>query len=182
MALLASSLLTTCLFSSLLLSSSPALQQELLKPWQVLFLFCYLLFIWKCLLLSVSVDWLSTAVCSSVHIYMNGWLCWYFIFRMEEGATHSQCRSTLFIFNSQVNISPHVMADFSFCSGYLVASLVCVFLMSFFYDARRGTLPILIIPTANKKTQLVKTTAEVNRNIISCRLGHKPKCRTNWCT
>lgn len=37
--LLASCLLTTCLFSSPLLSSSPALQQELLKPWQVLFLF-----------------------------------------------------------------------------------------------------------------------------------------------
>lgn len=43
--------------------------------------FCYLLFIWKCSLLSVSVDWPSVAVCSSVRICMNGWLCcWVFFF------------------------------------------------------------------------------------------------------
>lgn len=46
-----------------------------------------------------SVDWLSIAVCSSVHIYMNGWLCWYYLFRnKEERATHSQCWSTRFYF------------------------------------------------------------------------------------
>lgn len=77
-------------FSLSLFCCRPALQQELLKPWQVRFLLCYLLFIWKCSLLSVSGDWLSIAVCSSVHIYMNGWLCWRFLFPgLEERATHT---------------------------------------------------------------------------------------------
>lgn len=51
--------------------------------------FCYLLFIWKCLLLSVSVDWLAIAVCSSVPIYTNGSLCWYFLFKKRGGESHA---------------------------------------------------------------------------------------------
>lgn len=81
-------LLTSCLCSSLLLSSSPAPPQELLKPWQVLLSFYYLLFTWKRSLLSLCVDWLSIAVRSFVHIYKNGSLCWYFLFREEERAMH----------------------------------------------------------------------------------------------
>lgn len=59
--------------------------------------FCYLLFIWKCLLLSVCGDWLSIAVCSSVHIYMNGCSCWYFLLGMRR-QTHIHNADPLFFF------------------------------------------------------------------------------------
>lgn len=86
--LLASCLLTTCLFSSPLLSFSPALQQELLKPWQVLFLFCYLLFIWKCFA-SVCVCWLAVHSSLFICAYLHEWLVM-LVFSFQEGeASHT---------------------------------------------------------------------------------------------
>lgn len=90
-------LLTICLCSCLLCLSSTGDAESVTG---IPFFFCYLLFIWKCLLLSVSVDWLSIVVCSSVHIYVNGYLCWNFLFGKDETAPHSKCLSTVFIFNS----------------------------------------------------------------------------------
>lgn len=74
----------------------------------------YLLFIWKCSLLPVSADWRSAAVRSSVHIYMNGSLRCHLPFSSSGTAMHLRRRSTVFIFKSQINSSPHVAADFAF--------------------------------------------------------------------
>lgn len=138
--LLASCLLTTCLFSSLL-SSSSALQQELLKAWQVLFLFatcCSFGSACVCLCLLIGCPK------QSVHLCIFTWMAGYvgvFLFRKEERA------DPLFFYYYFQFLNQH----FATCNGrfqFLPGPLSCHFSLSEFCDARKCTLPILTRLTA----------------------------------
>lgn len=138
--------------SSPLLSSSPALQQELLKPWQVLFFFfatcCSFGSARFCLCLSVC--WLAVHG-GAVHLCIFTWMAGYvgiFSFFRKEEKSHECAHNAhplLFIFNSQINISPDVLTDFNFSPGHLVATLVCLLLMSFFLlsSVMLGVVPLM---------------------------------------
>ena len=149
--------------SSPLLLSSPALQQELLKPWQVLFFFfatccsfgsarfclCLSVCLSVCVSVCLSVDWPSMAglfICAYLHEWLV-MLVFFPIFRKEEKShecTHN-AHPLLFIFNSQINSSPDVLTDFNFSPGHLVATLVCLLLMSFFLlsSVMLGEVPLM---------------------------------------
>lgn len=120
--LLASCLLTTCLFSSLLLSSCAATGAAETVTGTLSF-FATCCSFGKCLLLSVCL--LIGRPSQPVHLCIFTWMVGYvgvFFSGAEERATHSQCRATLFSLKSQINISPHVMADFNLFSDHLVAT------------------------------------------------------------
>lgn len=108
------------------LPSSPMPQQELLKPWQVrtpppLYVLppprpsphppatcCSFGSARSCLCLLIG------GLRRSVHLFIFTWMARYGAIFLSGAAVHSRRRSTVFIFKSQINSPPHVVADFAF--------------------------------------------------------------------
>lgn len=124
----ASCLLTACLFSSLLLSSSPALQQELLKPWQVLFLRATCCsFGSACLCLCVVIGCPSQSVHLCIFTWMTAYVGIFFSGIRRQTCTHNADPLVSF-FNSQINILPvYVQTKFGCCFTCLGLILTCCY-------------------------------------------------------
>lgn len=111
--------------------------------------FCYLLFIWKCFA-SVCVCWLAVHSSLFICAYLHDWLVM-LVFSFQDGG-ESDGLTMLFLFWILKSIiSPHIKADFQFLFkplGRHFSLSVINGLFAEFYNARRCTLSILIIPAA----------------------------------